>query len=487
MNKLLTFFWIIIIVGAVLLGIRMFGPDAAPVQNGDTTPTDIPEEIGEVTKTYKQYMTEGLNATKELDYNSAITAYTLASKANDDKTDPLYALADAYSKNAQPRNAETVYRKIQQEEGESDSLQLKIIQSLIDQRRIETAKELLWEMETEDPETKYLTAVMLILYKDFEGSKKLFKELLVAHEAAQKSQDPDTVLIPEIIVENSEIFLEAFETFEIYTGGENIHQQTLLAKALTDTQQFEASIPLLYDVINEKNNYRDAWIVLGYAYLKTNKTLDAIDALNQARALNEEKPETLFFLGLAYFANDEIDKAVIFLEEAKKFDYQPKDQLDLKLGDLYLLQQQYKKSSKRYEEVLAVNTDNLSVFIRVVWLNIDKLNNPSKALNYASTALELFPESAMSHNLVGWSLTALDNFQEAEKHLKYALELDPNFDAATLNLGWFYEKQGMQSLAKEYYKRAYNLSTDSSIGSLAATRFNNLLQANISAPSVQTP
>jgi len=222
--------------------------------------------------------------------------------------------------------------------------------------------------------------------------------------------------------------------------------------------------------------------VLGYAYLNTDKVLDAIDAFTQAKALDENKPETLFFLGLAYFANDEIEKAVFYIEQADNNGYEPKDQIDLKLGDLYLLQQEYSKSAVRYEDVIDVNKSNIGVFIRVVWLNIDKLGDPEKALKYAYIALEEHPEEAMSYNLVGWSLTALENYTEAKNYLAKAIEIDPELDAAALNLGWFYEKQGLITLAKEYYKRAYNLGQNNSIAGLAATRYNNL-QVNISAPN----
>ena len=496
MKKLLTLFWVIIIVGSVIIVVNFFSPESEP--NGvdlttetteeETTTSDLealeetqPEEI---TKTYSQYIQEGDTHLANLLITSAIDSYTKATILNPNSSEPLIKLGEAYLQNNDPKNAQTALEKALILDENSTTIKIGIARSYLNQRNIEAAKNLVWEMSTEDPLVKYYTAMILILYKDFDGSKNLFTELATTQEEAENSEQPIPQIDPEII-ENSQIFLSAYETFSYFTGGEKLHLQTLLAKALTDVDEFETSIPLLYDIINEKNNYRDAWIILGYAYLNTDKILDAIDAFTQAKGLDEEKPETLFFLGLAHFANNAIDKAVIYLELADENGYEPKDQINAKLGDLYLLQQEYKKSSAKYEKVLAKNTTNMGVFIRVTWLNIDKLNDPEKALEYAYIALENHPDDAMSYNLVGWSLTALENYKEAEKYLAKAIEMDPEFDAAALNMGWFYEKQGQKALAKEYYKRAYALGDNNSIATLAATRYNNLqlnIQVNTSAP-----
>jgi len=497
MKKLLTLFWIIIIAGSIIIVVKFFSPESEPNGIDPTTETEEEEETTtpdietieetqpeEITKTYTQYIQEGDAHLANLLITSAIDSYTKATILNPNLSEPLTKLGEAYLKNNDPKNAQTAFEKALTIDENSTTIKIGIARSYLNQRNIEAAKNIVWEISTQDPLVKYYTAMILILYKDFDGSKNLFTELVATQEDTENTQDPQPQIDPEII-ENSQIFLSAYETFYYFTGGEQLHLQTLLAKALTDVDEFETSIPLLYDIINEKNNYRDAWIILGYAYLNTDKILDAIDAFTQAKALDEEKPETLFFLGLAHFANNEINEAVFYIEQADENGYEPKDQINAKLGDLYLLQQEYKKSSAKYEKVLAKNTSNMGVFIRVVWLNIDKLNNPEKALEYAYIALENHPEDAMSYNLVGWSLTALENYKEAEKYLAKAIEMDPEFDAAALNMGWFYEKQGQKALAKEYYKRAYALGGNNSIATLAATRYNNLqlnIQVNISAP-----
>lgn len=480
MNKLTTTLWIVIIVGIVFVGIQMFKPETS-TKNGQnssktstSTETSTESEQIEIENispgNYTHYLSEGDKLSAAGQLSSAIKNYEAAVQLNPKSTSTLLKLAEAYLKNSNPVSAEKTFQKAIKLSPSSLEAQLGLARSYLNQRNIEKAKTIVWTLDKSSPYVQYYTGIILILYKDFEGAKKIFASLIPTEKETEETQPK----IPTSISEKSAKFIKAYTLFDQFKDGEQIFLETLLAKALTETEEFEASIPLLYDVINQKNNYRDAWIVLGYAYLKSNKSLDAIDAFSQAKKLDEEKPETLFYLGLSYFANDDLDKAIFYLEKAEKAGYEPQAQVKLKLGDLYSLKEQYGDSSEKYEEVISLNPTNLDVFVRAIWLNIEKLNDPSKALKLAQTALQTHPEDAMSFNLVGWALTAGQNYAEAKKYLAKAMQLKPNFDAAHLNLGWLYEKLGQLNTAKEYYKKAYALGLGNSISALAAQRYNNI-------------
>lgn len=485
MNKFLTVLWILIISGAILIGITVSQPESHPngvdisevedpIKTPDeniSTPIDIPIEAPTIQtnnedtpSNYSEYIAKGDSDISNGELDSAIDNYTSATKIDSSSPGLLLKLGEAYLLNNQPTEAEEIFKKAEQIDSTSITIQLGLARARINLRDYMGAKEIVWKLDKNNNEVKYYTAIILILGEDTAGAKTLFQEI-------DGSEAIGTTLKTKV-----QKFLNAYETYSYYSEGEVLHLQLLLGKAFTESGEYEAAIPILFRVIEEKNNYRDAWIVLGYAYLNSNKILDAIDSLTQARALDPEKPETLFFLGLAHFANNDIEKAIIYLEQADKFGFEPKEQIDLKLGDLYLLQGNYQASAIKYEKVLEKNSSNLGIFVRTTWLNIDKLHDYEKALSIASNALEVHPNDAMSYNLVGWSYTAKEDFQEAKKYLTRALEIQPNFDAANLNIGWLYEKQGAKTLAKEYYKKAYLLGNGNSIATLAATRFNNIQQ-----------
>jgi tetratricopeptide (TPR) repeat protein len=490
MKKLLTVLWIIIILGTIIISINIFKPKTSTTEIPETPivttePIETPEpgiiqpqEITETEETYTESLNSGDKYLADGLIQKAIESYKTATTKNPNSTIPLLKLGEAYLLNNDPKNAEDTFKKAEILAPDSIEIKMAIARSYLNERNIEAAKALIWELPETDPTVKYYKAITLVLYKNFDEAKTKFQEIISALE------------IPPQILENSKKFMDSFTTFSYFKEGEEIFLQTLLAKSLIDVKEYEASIPLLYDIIDQKNNYRDAWIILGYAYLNTDKISDSIYAFTEAKDLDEEKPQTLFFLGLAYFANNEIEKATFYIEEADKNGFEPKDEIYIKLGEIYLIQENFEKSEENFAKVLSLNTNNIGVFIREIWLNIDKLNNPEKALEFAYLAVEKYPNDSMSYNLVGWALTATEDYSKAKIYLTKALEIKPEFDAAYLNLGWLYDKQGLTTLAKEHYKKAYTIGNGNSIANLAAQRFNNLTekelnkyyQADISSP-----
>lgn len=469
-NKTLIILWIAIITGSIFI---FFNTNKAEPVIENPTKVEVNKETEVIDlspKTYTGYINLGDRFLKQQEYQKAIDNFKQAASINTTSITPLNKLALAQLKNNQPKEAENSLIKAKEINSKDLETLTLLTQAYIDQRNFSAAQATIKPLDQNNPQIKYYSGILQILNQDFEKAKKTFKNLNT---------------------EQASRFNSAYENFALFTEGKTEHLQVLLAKALTEVDQHQAAIPLLFDVINKKNNYLDAWIILGYAYLNINQGPDAVDALTQAHDLNDQKPETLFFLGLAHFANSDIQKAIFYLEKADEAGFEPKEQIDLKLADLYLLQQEYKKSAKKFTEVLSKNTSSLDIFSKTIWLNIDKLNQPQTALDLASAALTSHPEEAMSYNLVGWALAANGDYEKSKAYLEKALQLKPNLDAAHLNLGWLHELQGQEAQAKEYYKQAYSLGNNNSIANLAAVRFNNIAekevknyyeQVNISSP-----
>ncbi len=439
MNKFLATLWIIIIAGSVVITVGLLKPkNAGDIANINT---------GNIQANKKQETTPPTSSAQE--------------DVNENSPSSLTKLGDKYLSEHKPKDAQDAYQKAEKLDPSSIKIKLKIAQSYLNQRNINAAKSLIGQLNKEDSEVKYYTGIILSLFKDPEGAKKIFTEI------SKKANDPNKT--------NAQNFVDAFTTFSYYKGGEQIFLETLLAKAMTESGQYEAAIPLLYDVINQKNDYRDAWLVLGYAYLNTAKYQDATDALIQALKLDNEKPETLFFLGISYSFIKDTDKAIFYLEKAKSYGFTPKEEIDIRLGDLYTTKGEYKKSAMLYETVLASYSQNLSLYTKAVWVNIEKLNDTNKALILAKKALYEKPSEAASFNLVGWALSSKGNTEDAKAYLTKAIELNPKLDAAYLNLGQIYEKENKATLAKDYYTKAYSLGQGNSISKLAARKYQALL------------
>ena len=145
------------------------------------------------------------------------------------------------------------------------------------------------------------------------------------------------------------------------------------------------------------------------------------------------------------------------------------------MADLYLDTQDYSKSVQSYVKILEANKSDIGTFIRPIWIYLDFLNQPEEALKLAEMSVVTFPDDPMSYNLLGWSQVGTEDYTEAEKNLKKAIELNSNLAAAHYNLGKLYELQNRNEMALEVYQKAFELDQNSSIGNLAAKRYNELL------------
>ncbi len=259
--------------------------------------------------------------------------------------------------------------------------------------------------------------------------------------------------------------------------------KTLLARSLAENEEISMAIALVYDVLRDEPDYRDAWIILGYAYLTQDKFKEAQEALFKAVELDPVKAESRYFLGLSYFGLDDYGSAVTQLELAIKGGFEPKVQAYQKLGDAAVLAKNYPVAADAYEKVLAINSSDVGLYVRPVWLYLDQLNKPERALELGQTALKNHPNSAMAYNVLGWAQIGNQQYGEAEQNLNSALTLDPNLAAAHLNTGRLFEARGDMEKAKEGYKRAYTLEPESSIGQLAAERYNALTQTQTPNPT----
>jgi len=502
MKKTLTILWIIIIAGTIFIAIHFTKPtnieeeSTKIIENikisrdtkDNTKTTDVVIEktpaviLENSNKTFSEYLNLGDKHLSDNYLDNAIENYQGAYYLNNNSEEAITKLANAYLLNNQAEEAKQFLINANIELPESEEIIFYLVKSYINIHDFTAAQNLIWQLNEnyeDNLKYKFYKALLLTIGKDYEGSKKLFSEIISTETESYNE-----------FIENSQKFLDAYEDFSYYTEAEDIFLDLKLTKILTEIEEYHASIPLLYAILKDKNDYRDAWIVLGYVYLNTQQTLEAIDAFEQAEIINPNKDETLFFLGLSHYANDDVDNAIHYIEKAEKAGFEDQEQIDLRLGELYLIKENYEKSAQKYDNLLSSNQKNIKIYIRTVWLYIEKLNKADKALKIAEDAIEYHPEEAMSYNLLAWVYIAKNDTEKAKENLEIALEMNPYFDAANFNFGILYEKQGLALLAKEYYKNAYILGDGNSISQMAASNFNKLTekeaqkyyQTNISQP-----
>ena len=461
MKQLVTTLWILIIAGALFISYSFL--IAPNIDNDDKQPetpsTQQPQTPAEKNENYSTLIRTGDDYFENDFFTEALAEYKKALTRTPESKEALFKVATTYLKDNKPERAREFLLQLR-ESHPSTEIDVLIGRSYLNQRDVEQAKTHFESLDYKDGNVKFYRGIIDILYKKYDAAK----------ESLNGTEDI-----------RAKILLQAFAITESTSEPQTSYTDTLFAKAFIDAEEYEAAIPLLFNAINSQNDYRDSWVLLGYAYLKTGKYDDALDSFLQAKTLDPEKPETLFFLGITYAVQDKLDDAIFYLEKAKIAGFEPEVQVRQKLGDIHLLQEEYDKAVKEYEKVTLLNPSDITIFTKAVWASIEKLDKPHRALGFGERAVIEHPDEAMSYNLRGWSYVAMGDYDKAKADLTRALELDPNLPSAYLNIGWMFEKQGELKIAKEYYKKAYNLDDSGSISSIAVVRFNQITKKVINS------
>jgi tetratricopeptide (TPR) repeat protein len=441
MKKILPILWILILIGAGFITYTLVIKEGAPDNPATQDPTSedpTQEETApppkRTSETYSSLVTKGDELFEDELYEKALRKYQGALVSHPTSLEALYKIGQTYLKNNDPVRARGFFEKVRDN---TNSVEINVLigRTYLNEREIETAKEHFSKLSNKEPEVMFYRGILAILYKNNETGKSIFEDLAPKNKKAQ-------------------LFVDAFNYFEANRDGKQPHIDTLLAKAMIDSEEYAASIPLLFTAINSQNDYRDAWTLLGYSYLKIGQNQDAIDALLQAKTLDPERPEVLFFLGMAYAIEDRFEDSIYYLEKAKKAGFQPQIQLEQKLADIYIIQEEYDKAVKTLDKVTKLNPSDLSIFEKAVQISIEKLEEPKKALYFAKKAVENHPEEALSYDLRGWALITQGEYDDAKADLVKALEMDPDLPQTYKHIGLLFAKQGQPDIAQKYYLKA---------------------------------
>jgi tetratricopeptide (TPR) repeat protein len=89
-----------------------------------------------------------------------------------------------------------------------------------------------------------------------------------------------------------------------------------------------------------------------------------------------------------------------------------------------------------------------------------KMENYSEAVKYYKKAIELTPDYPFSYNNLGVIYLQTKQYEQAEEYFQKAIALDPFYIKAVCNLGVTYFKMNNYSEAKRWYKNALKIDPE---------------------------
>ena len=350
---------------------------------------------------------------------------------------------------------------------EDSSSKMKLVKSLLAQRKVVDANRLLENSKPETAESVLYQGIIAAFLNQPEKSKTVLNRVVNEFTDTSAQAQAKTVLA-------------AYQEFELNTNGKIVHLQALLAKAFNELEEYELAIALGLEAIKIQDDYRDIWIILGHSYLRQGRFVDAKAALTKALKLDEQKALAHALLGFADEGLGIRQAAIKDFESALARGYTPALLLEEKLAENYYFLGEKEKALRLYEKVIFSSTEPVDAhfYVRPIFIYIDYLHDGASALRLAQKAFTAHPDDAMSSNLVGWAFYGNGDETSAEKYLLQALKKDPKLPAAHFNLARLYENQQKIDQAKTFYQYAFEFAEevgDTSIGPLAAQKYNELL------------
>lgn len=227
--------------------------------------------------------------------------------------------------------------------------------------------------------------------------------------------------------------LAAYDEFALFPESRAVHLTTLIARALAQVQECELALPLLVGIVKEEKYYRDAWTVQGYCELTTERVPEALSSFEKAYAIDPEKPEIQYFLGRTYMALKQWTNASTFLQYALANGFEPKKELRRRLADAAEQAQDLSLALEQYRALVAEPDADLATFGKTVALAITT-EKKEDAYQFAQAAVNKWPDSGKSHELLGWSAAETGRKREAKIALEKAIQLDQTLEEARKRL-----------------------------------------------------
>lgn len=433
-------FTMILSFGAVFLMVNA-GDDLgqANILDMNGTVEEITTPVGYTTRIEKgdQLMNLG-------QYTLAASEYSLAAQLQEENPQAYERLGQAYTQMQEWEKAEASFEQAVLRAPGNGDYATQYALSLTRTYQFEEARDVLNEVGEGHQEALFYSALLDGFFGEYE----------LAQKKLEKAAEKTGPVQPEDL-SNVQF---AYDRFNAQQNGQDIFLKALLSEAFIDLELYQLSEELSLQVLNESNDYRDVWVLLGYAQLKTQQYQGAEDAFKQAKRLDSIKPEVHYFLGNAHYFQEEYEQAASAYELALLYGFEPETEVYAKIAESYLFLEEYEASLAAYEHLIKITDGNIDGFIRPVWIALTQLRDLDRALSLSNEAVEAFPKDAMSHNLLAWTHIERGEWEEATNSIEEALRLDPNLAEAHYNKGLIEEHKEANEAALEAYQKALELA-----------------------------
>jgi len=248
---------------------------------------------------------------------------------------------------------------------------------------------------------------------------------------------------------------------------EDIDLKLMYGSFLSAAQEKQEEARFQFQLVTEMEpDNQTAWQQLLNLALQANDLPEVIRICQTCMELFPDAPEYYFYLGIAYYQQEEYQKAldtyykgaeIVPIENGRL-----KSDFFGQIGDIYYQMEQMEKAYESYEEALKYNGKNIVVLNNYAYfLSLDK-KDLDKALRMSSQTIEIEANNATYLDTYAWILFVKGDYRLAKIYIERAIDKDTTNSSELLDhYGDILFMTGNEEKAVEQWEKAKELGKES--------------------------
>lgn len=186
---------------------------------------------------------------------------------------------------------------------------------------------------------------------------------------------------------------------------------------------------------------------------------DAIEVLDEAIRIAPTYLAAYIDKGDLHLLQDDYEQAIASYREGSKA-VPDSAYPHFKLAVAFQARQQWSAAEQSYLAAIERDPRMFGAYNNLAWILAQQGGNLDRALNLASKAIQISPQTASLHDTLGTVYLARQEAEQAARAFAKAVELDPERPDFAYRLGMAYKQQGKIAEAKAAFKRALDMKVD---------------------------
>lgn len=451
---------------------------------------------------------------RKRDIPKAVAVYEDMARQFPSRLEPLISLVDLYGQTKSYAEEIKALNRLEELDGKSEQVSMEKFRCYILMNDQEKAFNEIESLSTEYPYDMRYQTILGDVYMDngkmkeaYDTYQRILKEVpgyapaLLSMASYYRKQGNDSLyraqidtillndnvesdtkmeLMRQMILQSEQTTRDSTEIVALFgeileRPQQNADLAMLCAQYMITKKMEKESVPVLNQILSLDPENKPARLqLLSYA-IRDNNLDEVIRVATPALEYSPDAMEFYYYLGLAYYQKENVDKALDVFQKGvkqvnKKSDRNVVSDFYAILGDIYNTKEMKAEAYAAYDSSLVYNPDNIGTLNNYAYyLSVDRKElDKAEEMSYRTVKAE--PENATYLDTYAWILFEKARYTEARIYIDQAMKNGGDTSQIIVeHCGDIYYMLGEKEKALEYWKKAEGLDADSDDGSTPRT------------------